>query len=505
MLTNTLSDYIKFYEKLSEALDITPSQFEKAKQHYETVSDWLSREGSELRKYSPDIYVQGSFSLGTIIKPLSGLDEYDIDLVCKLDLSKSEITQESLKQKIGNRLKENTDYERMLQNPEGQYCWTIDYKEVPKFSMDILPAIKDDYLWLLELSVDRMYAESAICISDNKDAYYSTLSQRWRKSNPKAYVEWFKSMMKVTFDNRRRVLAESRGVTIDKVQEYEIKTPLQRTVQILKRHRDVMYGDDEDKPISIIITTLSAKAYGNENNIVDSLKNILLRMELYIEKRDDVTWIMNPVNPTENFADQWETNRQKEVNFRAWLSKAKRDLVDIVGKNTVQESTVELREVLGKKYVNEAFRNSGLSTTVESVGIVSRLKSYISGVNHQEAPSWIMELTNTVSVHARYKDGSRWLTITPNTILPKGKDIMFVARTNVEKPYVVYWQVVNTGDEAKAKGQLRGEIYKSQTAGAGGLKQKESTSYAGIHWIECYIIKKGICVARSNEIFVRIA
>lgn len=504
MLTNTLSDYNKFYERLSEVLDITPSQFEKARQHYGAVSDWLSKEGSGLRKYSPDIYVQGSFSLGTVIKPLSGLDEYDIDLVCKLDLSKSEITQESLKQKVGDRLKENTDYERMLQNPEGQFCWTLDYKEVPKFSMDILPAIKDDYLWLLELSVDRMYAESAICISDNKDSSYQILSQTWRKSNPKAYVEWFKSKMKITFDNRRRIIAESRSVTIDKVQEYEVKTPLQRAVQILKRHRDVMYGDDEDKPISIIITTLSAKAYGNESNIVDSLKNILLKMELYIEKRGDVTWIENPVNPTENFADQWENSKQKEVNFRAWLTKAKRDLVDIVGRSTVQGATIEFREVLGQKYVNEAFRNAGLTTTVESVGIVSRLKSLISSVNHQEAPSWTMNLTNTVSVHARYKDDSRWITITPKTVLPKGKDIMFVARTNVQKPYDVYWQVVNTGEEAKAKGQLRGEIYKSKTAGAGGLKQKEATSYSGVHWIECYIIKRGVCVARSNEIFVRI-
>jgi hypothetical protein len=36
-----------------------------------------------------------------------------------------------------------------------------------------------------------------------------------------------------------------------------VKTPLQQAVQILKRHRDMMFADDpEHKPISVIITTL---------------------------------------------------------------------------------------------------------------------------------------------------------------------------------------------------------------------------------------------------------
>lgn len=504
MLTNTLNNYNKFYENLSQALDITPSQFQKAKQHYEAVSDWLSREGSALNKYSPDIYVQGSFSLGTVIKPLSGLEEYDIDLVCRLDLTKVEITQKDLKQKVGLRLEENSDYKRMLQYPEGQFCWTIEYQEIPKFSMDILPAIKDDVKWLLELSVDHKYAENAICISDSKDLSYDILCQTWRKSNPKAYVEWFKSRMKVNFDNKRRVIAENRSISIDEVHEYEVKTPLQRAIQILKRHRDIMYGDDKDKPISIIITTLSAKAYENENTIVDAIKNILLRMEHFIEKRNGITWVSNPVNPTENFADQWEGNKQKEVNFREWMSKAKHDLVDIVGRRTLKEAKLEFSEMFGKKFVNEAFRNVGFDSSINTVGLASKLKAIVSNANHKEAPSWVMKLNNTVSVHARYKDGMNWYSITPNTILPKGKDIMFVARTNTPKPYDVYWQVVNTGEEAKVKGQLRGEIYKSKTAGAGGLKQKEATSYTGVHWIECFIIKEGICVARSNEIFVRI-
>src|SRR2546423_1423961 len=39
------------------------------------------------------------------------------------------------------------------------------------------------------------------------------------------------------------------------------KPTLNRTVQLLKRHRDKMFEGDKDAPISAIIATLSARSY----------------------------------------------------------------------------------------------------------------------------------------------------------------------------------------------------------------------------------------------------
>ena len=63
----------------------------------------------------------------------------------------------------------------------------------------------------------------------------------------------------------------------------EKKSPLQRVVQILKRHRDLMFNGDESKPISIIITTLAARAYNKETDVLDALVNVVNSMERYIE------------------------------------------------------------------------------------------------------------------------------------------------------------------------------------------------------------------------------
>ncbi|MDR4182255.1 SMODS domain-containing nucleotidyltransferase [Bacillus subtilis] len=60
-----------------------------------------------------------------------------------------------------------------------------------------------------------------------------------------------------------------------------------------------------------------------------------------------------------------------------------------------------------------------------------------------------------------------------------------------ELSYEIYWKVKNQGEEAVKRGQLRGEIKK------GGNKKIERTNFRGFHFVECYIIHSGICVARD--------
>ena len=86
--------------------------------------------------------------------------------------------------------------------------------------------------------------------------------------------------------------------------------------------------------------------------------------------------------------------------------------------------------------------------------------------------------------------------------LPKDYSMLFEAKTNVPRPFDVHWQVVNTGEEAERASQLRGGFYDGD--GNGGLTRKESTRYRGMHWVECFILKDGRCVARSGEFVVNI-
>ncbi len=405
MLIHTQTNYQKFLDTLVDLLDITPVQFQKAKDHYHAVGDWLGKEDSPLYKYNPVIYPQGSFRLGTVIKPLNGDDEFDVDLVCKLELAKNQVTQEGLKKMVGDRLKQNADYKRMLSKEEGSRCWCLDYEETPKFHMDILPAIRDGYRWLVENWVSENYAQHAICITNKTAKDYSILSDNWSKSNPIGYANWFKDQMKIQLKEKRRILAEKRSVSIEQIPEDEIKTPLQRAIQILKRHRDIMFGDDEDKPISIIITTIAAQAYAEEDNLYLALKNILDRMHTYIKVNSrGESEVLNPVNPFENFADKWVDFPQREKNFRAWMKKAKEDIVELVERNGFNSSVENLREVFGNRMVNRALNESGFKSLSESSSLVIPISQSLLSVPHRESPRWPLILSNRVSIAGRYKN-----------------------------------------------------------------------------------------------------
>lgn len=93
-------------------------------------------------------------------------------------------------------------------------------------------------------------------------------------------------------------------------------------------------------------------------------------------------------------------------------------------------------------------------------------------------------------------------------VLPAGLGIRFVAWTNVRGLYEVYWQVVNTGKHAAQEGGLRGQLFQSTTKdskpSSDPLVNCEHTKYTGKHWIQCFIIQNGYCVAESKKFYVNI-
>lgn len=205
-------DLSEFLRAVADDLDIPGHLYEDAVLKYTDVGEWLAQEDSELAQYEPDIYPQGSFRLGTMIRPINDAEEYDIDLVCHLKIKKENTTQKELKDRVGKRLKAREDIEEILN--ESRRCWVLDYPE--PFHMDVLPVIPN---------IDQL--PNGILLTD-------TELHLWQFSNPIDYAEWFKEQMKVVLREKRAAYAKRYQMSIEEVPEYEVKTPLQRVVQILK-------------------------------------------------------------------------------------------------------------------------------------------------------------------------------------------------------------------------------------------------------------------------------
>lgn len=323
-------------ERITEDLDISPDEYTLAIKAYEMVGNWLGQHdylSTCLASYQPKLYPQGSLRLGTIIRPL-GRSDFDVDLVCRLEIEKEQTTQEKLKHLVGDRLKANQEYKKILK--EGRRCWTLSPNKL--FHMDVLPAIPD-----------RQKHPESIFITD-KELF------RWQLSNPIGYADWFRERMRTQFEEQRMILAKAAGVDIEKIPDWQIRTPLQRVIQLLKRHRDIQFQKDlEDKPISIIITTLAAKAYRGETDIIEALLSVTPRMKDYIEEHDGVYYVCNPVNEDENFADKWKDHPERKEKFFDWLDKVVEDAEKALKIQNTTTLAKALGEGFGEDVVQRAF------------------------------------------------------------------------------------------------------------------------------------------------------
>ena len=353
-------------EAIADTLDISENHYTQVVKLYESLGAWLERAESIVACYMPKIYPQGSFLIGTVTNSISGAEEYDLDLVSELSLQKTEISQEELKSLIGAEIKSYAQANNMdFQPKESRRCWTLNYADDAQFYVDILPAIPDAEAFKLCLESSghspSNWSDSAIAITDTTLPNYSQIAPDWPQSNPKGYAEWFRSRM------TKRVSAIRKSLTrrkIDNLPEYKAKTPLQRAVQILKRHRDIWFDknqsayDEKAKPSSIIITTHAAHAYYNEGDLQQTLLKILTQMPHYIEYHDNgVTLIRNPVNPLENFAAKWQEHPIRKECFMDWLKQVQLDLTEALELSDIHNVEKSLKSYLGEQTIKEGLQN----------------------------------------------------------------------------------------------------------------------------------------------------
>ena len=148
-------------------------------------------------------------------------------------------------------------------------------------------------------------------------------------------------------------------------------TTLQKTIQLLKRHRDVQYinATDEErdcKPISIIITTLVGKMYSGNESIIDLITKFCTSYEKYIEIDSNGNYVIpNPVNTSENFADKWNIYPERKEAFYRWVENLRHDLItnNFMIFDDITEKTDYLKKVFGNKVISDVFekRNSSMS------------------------------------------------------------------------------------------------------------------------------------------------
>ena len=335
-----------------EELDISPLQYELAVRRYSDLGQWLVALGIG----DPDVYPQGSFRLGTVLRPTAGGD-FDIDLVFLRFLAKESITQEELRSQAGQLLRAYIAARGAGNgNPalkERGRCWEFVYSG-DRFHMDVLPVIPDP-------DGD----ETAVLLSD-RDLFL------WQHSNPIGYADWFWSSMGEAVDVARAQLAAALSRDVEDVPQWLVRTTLQRVVQLLKLHRDRFFqSDPHDKPASILITTLAAHAYGGESDLFEAFRKVARNLPAHVEWRKGTWWVPNPAHEEENFADKWNTSPDRKRHFDRWIEALIANTDRWATSHGVDEAVRSLGTALGAAPVQAGAKRvgAGLSALVPAAAL----------------------------------------------------------------------------------------------------------------------------------------
>ena len=103
-MTTRDDELSELLDLLSDGLDIPEEAYDQARSKYTELGRWLGDDHVEHFQTNASIYPQGSMRLGTVVMPVDGTSEFDVDLVYRRELRKASTTQETLYAQLGEQL-----------------------------------------------------------------------------------------------------------------------------------------------------------------------------------------------------------------------------------------------------------------------------------------------------------------------------------------------------------------------------------------------------------------
>lgn len=349
-----------FLQGLAEELDPPDAQKQLARERYEDLGAWLQEHAATTAGRDVQVYPQGSGNLGTTNRdPYTG--EFDIDLVIRVAYGKWELTQKQLNQMVNGWLGSYASARQQAGHrlaptklEKGKRAWTLHHAD--GFHMDVLPVVPD------------LAGELDASVGDPSWLTDKALI-RWQATNPRGFAAWFREISAAEHRERKVEAAKRAEVQVDQLPDDRVKTSLQLTVQLLKRHRDHLFRDDPDRlaPPSAVITALASQAYQTQTptggDLADVVEAVVADMPHHLHRTSaGRLWIPNPTCPMENYADRYDGRPDKEKALKDWLQRAWDDSSGVLSVHDAADASEAIDKGFGPGLGSRIAKRLGLQT-----------------------------------------------------------------------------------------------------------------------------------------------
>lgn len=387
-----------------------------------------------------DTFLSGSYAKHTSIRPCKSDKKRDVDIIV-VTSHKSTDDSKKVLEELRDALLQSKTYETAKIQHHSVGI------ELSLVSVDVVPVIQD---------------------SDDDQLYYLGDSELggWTKTDPKGHKSWSTKVNK------------------------ENNSAYKPLVKIFKWWRRTNCPEDIKYPKGIILEKLLADNLGDssestETFLIETMENIVSAYKETYADLSLVPWLEDPSekNSGNNLLEGYTAD-----DFSAFIYKLDEHLKLLNDEGTVNETW---RKILGTEFPKDGQTKSDYNLMV------------CENASHRQKMLWPFARGGAVFVRARVigPDGNPIEYESNGTPLEKNCSLRFTAITGAKQPYSIMWQITNTGDEARNAGCLRGNFERSDV---GKSVKIESTLYSGSHSIQCFVIKKAVCIAKSKPYIINI-
>ncbi len=392
-----------------------------------------------------ETYVQGSVAMSTVVQNEDG--DYDIDVAVVFDKSAlGDRGARATRNMVANALKRKT--KQFNTEPEVKTsCVRIKYA--------------DGYH--IDFAVYRRYSDPV-----NKCWIYEHAGSDWTKRELKGVNDWFKSKNDNSDGKLRKVV---------------------RLSKMFCKSRESW----KNMPSGLLQTVLCEEKLQESYERIDEL--FYFTMKEIVERLETNTSVVAPVDNGRDLTPR-NSDIQRMTNWKNRLKSKLEDLAILFKDDCSKADALQawygfFNHDYWKEQVSET-ANYSLEPVSKSVRSFVDNEEYIDELFPVQK-LYYCNVSCTVSGNGfRPKPIAEFLSLLRH-YLPHNFEIRCAMEyTNCPQPYTILWKVKNVGPEAERRNQLRGEIFEK------GKTIVEHSNFFGNHYIECYIVKDGICVAKER-------
>ncbi len=438
----------------------------------------------------PVFFDQGSYSMGTGTKPISGKTTFDIDEGVIFEINKDDYPDPTkIKAWVSKALDGQTKLGTEIKEPCVRVVYSEDGEE--KYHVDL--AI---YTRVVTTS------DTPLLLARGKPHSIET-SKYWDKSDPITLKELINT--KYSDDNAAQ---------------------FRRVIRYLKRWKDIQFNSAQNgKPTGIGLTVATyyyfSPFFDDYGNPLDELAllNVLNRLTSEAKNTSGNLQLILPVEPHNDLLSKMSD--QQNEKFRDRLQSLKDDVEIAISKKDVNMALSLLAKHFGDDFPVEPTGTEKSAIVIAKKASLGYFPAY-----HDYSKHLVGEQIELQAYLKLRNQTSEIPLVSDKKILSPGQYLHFRARYEGEYDYV-QWQVVNTGQHAlsefssgRNKNAFRGELDDAKVPNTNPSKYSknnnrykksdnpwetwEHTDYTGKHWIQCLAFKNGVCVAKSRKFFVNI-